>query len=229
MNEFLSVTNASSTAEKIIILIPDIWGLTDYNQATAQNFADKYQRPCYILDYFYQLTGKPSKFDQAADPSTAPTLMDKMTGEDFVAIFNKAINEIKLSQPNLSSITVIGFCFGGRLAYLSGLEKLVDKIVSFYGAGSAKPGFYQTKSAVDALCSARHDDKSLQVLAFYGTNDASISEADRQYVASAFGASSILYEHHEYPAGHAYYQEGRPSYDQSAAQQSNEVLDGFLV
>lgn len=228
MNEFLHVLGEDSNSEHAILLIPDIWGLTDYNRVTAQSFADKYHRPCYTLDYFYQITAKPSKFDSAADSITAPALMNKMTGDDFFAIFNKAIDKIKDNQPNLESIAVVGFCFGGRLAYLAGLEKLVDKIVSFYGVGATKPDFYQHKSAVDALCESRAGDTNLKVLAFYGLNDESITESDRQTVATIMQTSHISYKHHEFPAGHAYFQAGRSSYDDSSARQSSNILDKFF-
>lgn len=229
MSEFLNIVGEDGEAELAVLLIPDIWGLTNYNQETAQNFANKYQRPCYILDYFYQLTGKQSRFDQSSDGTIAVGLMNEMTGEDFVAIFNKAISEIKANQANLKSISVVGFCFGGRLAYLTGLEKMVDKIVSFYGAGAVKPDFYQGKSAIKTLCAARAGDKNLKVLGFYGTNDDSIPGPDRRTVQAVFQNNHIAYEHHEYRAGHAYFQPGRESYDEVAAQQSGEVLDTFLT
>lgn len=229
MSEFLNIVGKDDEAELAILLIPDIWGLTNYNQETAQNFANKYQRPCYILDYFYQLTGKQSRFDQSSDGTIAVGLMNEMTGEDFVAIFNKAISEIKANQANLKSISVVGFCFGGRLAYLTGLEKMVDKIVSFYGAGAVKPDFYQGKSAIKTLCATRAGDKNLKVLAFYGTNDDSITESDRETTKNALQDSQIAYEQHEYQAGHAYYQEGRPSYNRLAASQSNSELDKLFL
>jgi len=229
MNEFLTVTSENHEAEQVLLLIPDIWGLTEYNQSTAQSLAIDYARPSYILDYFYQLTNQPSIFDSSIDSQTAPGLMEKMRGEDFVEIFNKAIIQIKLNQPKLKSIQVVGFCFGGRLAYLSGLEKLVDKIIVFYGAGALKPDFYQNKNVIETLCQARAGDQNLKVLAFFGSQDQSIPANDQASIQQSFESAKISYEHHEYNAGHAYFQQGRPSFDSDAAQKSKHDLDNFLT
>jgi dienelactone hydrolase len=229
MSDFLHYTSPNPQAQKAIILIPDIWGLTDYTQATARAFASDYKMPCYILDYFYQLTKTPSRFDPKNDSETAVGLMNRYRGEDFIGIFNKAVAEVKSVQPNLIEIYVIGFCFGGRLAYLSGLEKSVNKIVSFYGAGAVKDGFYNNQSALSALSEARAKDTGLKVLSFYGTRDDSIPEVDRAATQRILDASQIIYAHHEFDTGHAYYQQGRPSYDQPAATQSKAVLDKFIL
>ena len=145
-----------------------------------------------------------------------------------MAIFKKAVEQIKKSQPGLSSIQVIGFCFGGRLAYLAGLEQSVKKIVSFYGAKSAMADYYDGTSAAGALCDERGGDNSLKVLAFYGKNDASIPEDDRAVIKKLFEEANIGYLAYEYPAGHAYFQKGRPNYDAESAALSKQQLDEFL-
>lgn len=228
MSEFLTVVNPDPQSQKALVLIPDIWGLTSYNQATAQAFAADYHMPCYILDYFYQLTSTPSKFDSAIDGDKAVGLMHKMNGEDFITIFNQAIAEIRHNQPNLVEIDVVGFCFGGRLAYLAGIEKLVKKIVSFYGAGATQPGFYSNQSAVETICRARRADTQLSVLGFFGSQDDSIPESDRSHTRQLMESAQIHYEHHEFNAGHAYYQQGRPNYDAVSASASKSILDKFL-
>lgn len=228
MNEYLSVINPDPDNPNAIIMIPDIWGLTDYSEQTAQSFATDYARPCYILDYFYQLTSKPSRFDPNRDGHIAPALMDKMTGEDFMTIFKKAVEQIKKNQPGLNAIQVIGFCFGGRLAYLAGLEESVNKIVSFYGAKAAMSDYYDGTSAVGALCDERGGDSSLKVLSFYGKNDESIPENDRATTQQLFAEANIAYQSFEYAAGHAYFQKGRPNYDASSAEQSKLQLNRFM-
>ena len=144
-------------------------------------------------------------------------------------LVKNANKNIKANQPKLTSIQVVGFCFGGRLAYLAGLEKMVDKIVSFYGAGSLKPGFYFDKNVIEALCGARTGDKNLKVLAFFGNQDQSLPSSDQTQVKQALESASISYEHHEYDAGHAYYQQGRPNYSAEAAKMSKNVLDKFIA
>lgn len=229
MSEFLTIIKPNPQSQRVIILIPDIWGMTDYNQATAESFASDYQMPCYVLDYFYQLTNTSSRFDPNTDAPTATSLMNKMTGEDFIAIFNKAIAEIKSGQPNLSEIVVIGFCFGGRLAYLTAQEQSVKKIVSFYGAGALTENFYNSRSPLELLANARKGDPSFKFLAFFGQQDNTIPASDQATILQKLTEAGISYEHHDYPAGHAYFQKGRPNYNLESAKQSKIVLDKFIL
>lgn len=228
MNEYIKAYSAQSASSNAIIMLPDIWGQTAYANDTATQFAARLSSPVYMLDYFYQLTGQLNNFDPQADQAIATGLMAKMTGQDFVNIFTKVVEEISSSQPQLKSIIVIGFCFGGRLAYLSGLNSTVKKVVSFYGAGGNTPGYYQDKTPIEALCEARKEDESLDVLSFYGNKDGSIPEADRQLTSQAFKNAKINYTEKIYDAGHAYFQPGRDSYDEPSAVASWQDLDNFV-
>jgi carboxymethylenebutenolidase len=229
MNDYLKLFSPNPDAAQIIIMLPDIWSQTPYSADTATQFAQKFGMPVYMLDYFYQLTGKANSFNPQTDQAIAPELMAKMTGEDFITIFNKALEEIKASQPKLESITVIGFCFGGRLAYLSGLSSEVKKIVAFYGAGAHTTNYYEGKTPIETLCEIRRNDQSLGVLSFYGSKDGSIPDADRQLTAQAFKDAGISYTEKVYEAGHAYFQSGRAEmYNEEAANASWKDLDSFI-
>ena len=229
MNNYLKLFSPKLESNQIIIMLPDIWSQTDYSAETAKQFAQKFGMPVYLLDYFYQLTGKANSFNPQTDQAIAPELMTKMTGQDFINIFNKALDEIKANQPKLESITVIGFCFGGRLAYLSGLSTEVKKIVSFYGAGANTANYYQGKTPIEALCEVRRSDKSLKVLSFYGSQDGSIPESDRELTAQSFKNAGISYTEKVYDAGHAYFQPGRAEmHNEEAANASWKDLDSFI-
>jgi carboxymethylenebutenolidase len=229
MNDYLKSFSPNPEATQIIIMLPDIWSQTSYSADTATQFAEKFGMPVYMLDYFYQLTGKANNFNPQTDQAIAPELMSKMTGEDFLAIFNKALEDIKQNQPKLEFIIVIGFCFGGRLAYLSGLSSEVKKIVAFYGAGAHTANYYEGKTPVEALCEIRRNDQSLSVLSFYGLQDGSIPESDRQAAAQAFKDAGINYTEKIYDAGHAYFQPGRADmYNEAAASASWADLQNFI-
>lgn len=136
MKDYLIASETDSNAEQAIIVLPDIWGQTDYSFLTLKQLTQKFQCPCYMLDYFYALTKRPNKFNPETDEAKAMELMNTMRGEDFMEIFITAMDDIEPAQPKLKDLIVLGFCFGGRLAYLAGLSKTATKIVSFYGAGA---------------------------------------------------------------------------------------------
>lgn len=231
MNKYIvpSAQNAEfSDAKAAIIVLPDIYGQTDYAKNTLEELAKTFRMPTFLLDYFYSLTNTPTniapdKMDEAV------ALMNKLSGEKFVEFFSSALKTIQLANPNIVEIYVVGFCFAGRLAYLTGLESSVQKIVSFYGAGAAREKFYNGQSVVEALAAARKDDTNLHVLAFFGTEDQSIPEPDRAKTQQILQQAGIEYEARQYQAGHAYFQPGRANYSEPAAQSSWQDLKNFLV
>lgn len=228
MKDYLIASETDSNAKRAIVVLPDIWGQTDYSFLTLKQLTEKFQCPCYMLDYFYEITNKPSKFNPETDEATAVGLMNTLRGEDFNKIFSTAISDIKSAQPNLKELIVIGFCFGGRLAYLSGLEKAVTKIVSFYGAGAHTEDYINGQTPIEALRSKRKNDKQLNVLSYYGTQDGSIPTEDRTITKDEFKKAGINYLAKEYDAGHAYFQPGRPNYSEAAAIDSWQVLEKFI-
>lgn len=180
-----------------------------------------------MFDYFYTFTNKPTHFSPE-ESEEAFALMQKMRGEDFVPAFTKALHEISRANPTIQTFTVIGFCFAGRLAYLAGLEQVVTKIVSFYGGGAHTPNYYQDNTPIEALVAAPQRDPELKVLSFYGTTDESIPAEDRAKTSQELLAAGIHYTAKEYPVGHAYFQPGRPNYNESAANNSWQDLQNFL-
>lgn len=206
-----------------IVVLPDIYCQTDYAKNTVNEFAEEFGRPIFLLDYFYIGTNQVNCFGEQ-DSDQVHKLMDGMIGDQFVVFFQKTITEIQQAYPSITQITVIGFCFGGRLAYLTSINKHVKSIVSFYGAGAHMPGFIAGKSAIEYLVSSRARDVDLRVTSFFGTQDESISETDRMRTQSELVNAGINYQGYEYDAGHAYFQEGRPNFNKAANKSSWEVL-----
>lgn len=216
--------NATST----VVVLPDIFGITEYATATAELFANRLEQPVYMLDYFYGVTQKPTILDPTNEAQAAQAfeLMEHYTGEEFLKFFNGCVDDIKKGNSELQSVTVIGFCFAGRLAYLTSAQSMVHNIVSFYGGGAHKPSFVEGKSAVEFLIAQHRSD--IRVLSFYGVQDESIPEADRNQTQELLKQAKLNYSHKEYEAGHAYFQPGRPNYNEAAANSSWQDLEDFL-
>ena len=222
--------NRNNSADTAIIVLPEIFGLTDFITSTADRFANEFNMPSFALDFFYQLTGVSNKFDYSADMQKGIELMQKMRGEDFLTIFNSATDEIGTIYPNLQNLIVCGFCFGGRLAYVSGLNDKVNKIISFYGAGANEPNYTQGRSCIEALSSKRANDSSLSVLSLYGGSDQSIPQEDRSKTKDLLTDASIHYKQVVYAdAGHAFFNNQRPQvYNAKASEQSWQTILEFI-
>ena len=217
---FESKKNKELEAEEGIILLPDIYCQTDYSKKTTEDFAESFKRPVFLLDYFHILTGEANDLD-GEEREKAHELMDNLKGEEFRTFFNKAVREIREAYPNLANFSVIGFCFGGRLAYIAGAHPNVSRVVSFYGGGANNP-YIEGQSAVEYLVAQKV--ANISITSFFGTNDPSIPEDDRQRIKEKFINAGIGFNSHEYDAGHAYFQEGRKNYNEAASSASWEIL-----
>lgn len=228
-NPFIYIAGDTSNASKAIIMLPDIFSFNHGNLETLEMFAQELDLPVFGLDYFYEITNQNNELEYTRG-GEAIELMQKMTGENFISIFNKAVEAILNTNPNIQEFTVIGFCFGGKLSYLSGLNEKVVKIVSFYGSKMHNPSFYDSKSAIASLCNARNSDKNLQVLALFGEDDTSTPDIDLELSVDSFKHANISYKEVVYPnAGHAFFAKERPMYDENAYIQALTEVKNFII
>jgi carboxymethylenebutenolidase len=123
---------------------------------------------------------------------------------------------------------VMGFCMGGRLAFLAAC-RFPDRVaacVDFYGArksgGSVHPG--QTMVALDEAPAL-----TCPVLIFYGEKDAFIPPEERDKVRSRLESLSKTFEMHVYSgADHGFFCEERASFHPVAAADAWEKVMAFL-
>ena len=125
------------------------------------------------------------------------------------------------------AIGVLGFCMGGRYAFLANAE-LASRIraaVSFYGGGIApEQDAVGRKPLLD-----RVPEMQNPLLLQYGSADKSIQPAEHARIIEALSAAGKRYSLEVYPgAGHGFFCDDRPSYDAGAAEQSWQRTLGFL-
>lgn len=229
MNKPYLYANTKHEAAKAVIVLPEIFGITDFIKSVTDRFAQEFGVPAFALDHFYSVTGKAEVFDYYGDYTRNMEIMNSMKGEDFYKLFTQALDDIQAEYPNLKEFVVVGFCFGGRLAYLAGVDPRVSKAISFYGGQPHLPNYFEGKSPVEALADARRGGE-LQVLSFYGGQDESIPSEDRAKTKQQLNQAHINYIEQVYEdAGHAYFNDSRPErYIAEAANQSWEVVKSFL-
>ena len=111
---------------------------------------------------------------------------------------------------------VIGFCFGGVMAYLTAVAADPDVAVSYYG------------SAVPDLLSMA-DQVTCPILFHFGTGDAYLPLARAEEVRTAFGSRPDAEVHLHQGAGHAFDNSFAPQFSQPKhAQVAWEQTVGFL-
>lgn len=214
--------NDEFVKNEAIIVLPDIYCQTDYSKRTVEEFADNFKKPVFLLDYFYLCTNKANNFNEN-NREKVHDIMENFKGGDFAKFFRKTLEEIKEVYPSIERFSVVGFCFGGRLSYIAGGYDIVSKVFSFYGSGANLENYIEGKTPIEYLV-AKRNKSDLCVNSFFGINDPTFPETDRQKIKEELIKAGIFYEAHEYDAGHAYFQEGRKNYNASASQASWEVL-----
>jgi carboxymethylenebutenolidase len=118
-------------------------------------------------------------------------------------------------------VGVIGYCSGGRQAYLAACRLPLDAAVDCYGgrvvAGPDELSERQPVAPIDLTA-----DLSCPLLGLFGAQDRNPAPSQVDQIEAELSRHGKIYEFHRYPdAGHAFFAVDRPSYRVEAA------LDGW--
>lgn len=211
-------------SDRAFVVLPEIYGLNAFVRGVADRFAADRKAVGLGLDHFFAVTGVPNNLSYD-EHEAGMKLAGQMTGAGYMKLLTEALDALQEQYPNVLHITIVGFCFGGKLAYLSGVDKRVDQIISFYGGSSLQPNFYAGGTVVHALAASRPYDKELRVLGLFGEQDEVIPANDRERIKTALEGAEINTTIKVYPAGHAFFNQDRADrYNETAAQQAWQDL-----
>jgi carboxymethylenebutenolidase len=211
-----------------VVLIHDVWGLTDHARDLAQRLSgDGFA--VLALDLYRRLDevkiDDPGAWMRAlSDPEI---LGDVQAGADFLA-----------AQPIArgKGIGVIGFCMGGMYALMAGASCTgIGASVPFYGLLSHQHGILHSEFPDEAL----KPNEPLEVardlrcptLAFYGDRDEFVPLSDIELLKDRFAQSAQPAKVVVYPgAGHAFVNDTRPdAYRPDAAANAWQQMVTFLT
>ncbi len=120
------------------------------------------------------------------------------------------------------AIASVGFCLGGRVAFLACATLPLKAAVSFYGAGVAPS---PTSPGLLHLCPNLH----APLLTFWGGKDQHIPPDQRRAVADALLAAGKRFCYVAFSdADHGFFCDERPAYNPSAARQAWVMMGEFL-
>ena len=192
------VLPASGAVRGGVVVAHEWWGLNEEIRGVADRLAAE-GYATIVPDLYRGVV--------AADPEKAHELMRGLQEGRASAILRAAASHLK-AQEDLAGrkIGVLGFCMGGRLSLVAALDgKELSGAVMFYGAPVLE------KERLAAL--------SAPVLGLFGADDKGIPAADVKAFEVAAKAAGKQVETRLYPgAGHAFFNEARPSYNKEAAQ-----------
>ena len=162
--------------------------------------------------------GKATSEENSASIRAAGGMPDERTMGDVQA----AIDHLRTLPYHNGKVGVIGYCSGGRQAYLAGCTlKGIDAVVSCYGGGVvAKPEDLTPRMPVSPVELTK--DLQCPLLGLFGIEDTRPSPEDAKKTEEALKKHGKTCEFHIYEnSGHAFFAVDRAQYRVAAA------LDGW--
>ena len=194
-----------------VVVIQEIWGVNSH----IQSVADRLPSLGYVgLDpaMFHRqgsmITGLHEEFP------TAVGWMQQCNDDGIVADATAAVNYLKSQSFVSGKIGIVGFCFGGRVAYLAAcnISDLSASVVFYGGNIGAALGDGATPLE-------QTGNINCPVLGLFGEEDANPTPEFVNEIDAEMTRLGKAHEFHQYAgAGHGFHCDGRGSYRPEAAQ-----------
>lgn len=208
-----------------VVVLMEAYGLTGHIQGVCQRLAEA-GYTALAPDFFH---GEIIPYtDAPAAMAKIPTLKDAVLLDEIDA----SLDWLDADGGKARRNGVIGFCMGGRLAFLANcrLPGRLHAAVGFYGGGIAPEGggpdkFGRTPPIGEA------GSMQAPIYLGYGADDQGIPPAEHARVAGVLSTAKKRYTLAVYPgAGHAFLCEERANYAPAAAALAwRDILDFLAV
>ncbi len=199
-----------------VVMIHHMPGWDVYNKEIARRFA--HHGYVAISTNLQFREGKATPEENSASVRAAGGMPDDGTMGDVQA----AVDYVRALPYANGKVGVIGYCSGGRQAYLAGCKlRGIDAVIACYGGGVvAKPEELNERQPVAPIDFTK--DMKPPILALFGIEDTRPSPADAAITEAALKQHGKTHEIVIYPnAGHAFFAVDRQQYRVQAA------LDGW--
>jgi carboxymethylenebutenolidase len=197
-----------------IVILPDVRGLHAYYRDLALRFAE-HGTDAIAIDYFGRTAGIGDRgpgFDYG--PHVAQTTFAGLTAD-----ITAAVEQLR-STSDATRIFTVGFCMGGRTAFLTATMGLaLSGVIGFYGwpTGQSRNG---TPAPADVATSFQ-----APVLALFGGADENIGPDVRATFETALKAAGIDHRIVVYPnAPHSFFDRKADEFSTTSAKAWDEVL-----
>jgi carboxymethylenebutenolidase len=211
---------AGASASAGIVVFQEAFGVN----AHIRDLAERFAREGYLAiapELFHRTgPGFEGRYDDfAAVRQHMQELREPAMETDF-----RAAHDWLCANGAGSSVAAVGFCMGGRAAFLAATSLPLQCAVSFYGGGIAPNAFYPTGML------ARAKDVHAPLLLFWGGRDKHIGPEQMRAVTEALRAEGKDFANVEFSeADHGFFCDARPSYHPQSAAQAWPLTLAFLA
>ncbi len=186
-----------------VIIIQEIFGVNAHIRAVA----DQYAADGFVAlapDVFWRTQPRVELTYEGADRDKGIELMQKTDVNLAVADIVAAADVLRARPEVAGKVGAIGYCFGGRLAYLAAATGKIDAAVAYYGGG--------IQNQLDAASRIAQP-----ILFHYAENDHAIPLSAVEQVEASFAGRDNATFHLYAGAEHGFNCTDRASYNQRAA------------
>jgi carboxymethylenebutenolidase len=195
MGAYLALPESGSGAG--LVLLQEIFGINQSLRKTADLFAEE-GYVTIVPDLFWRIEPGTDLGYSEAEFGKAIDLMAKFDLDQGIEDIGATLKALRAREECTGKAGCVGFCLGGKLAYLTAARQDVDVAVSFYGVGIE--GF---------LAEAGNISCPLQM--HFAALDQHVPEAAVAEISGQFDGYDNV-EIYIYPnVDHAFYNHGRPS------------------
>lgn len=167
-----------------------------------------------ICPHLHHREGPDASPDDAAAAARAQGMVPDAR---FVGDFQGALTYLRELPQSNGKVGTIGYCSGGRQAYIAACKTDLQAAVDCYGGRVVAPSDQLTERQPVAPIDMTQD-LSCPLLGLFGEDDANPDPKQVATIEEALKQHHKAYEFHSYPgAGHAFFSVDRPSYRVEAA------------
>ena len=213
MNTYVSQPDGTP-AKQAIIVFQEAFGINDYIRSICDRFAN--QGYLAIAPELFHRTA-PGFDAPYTDFPKAKEEMNKLTDEGMLADTEACHTWLQEQGIPSSQLHAVGFCMGGRAAFLANTALPFASAVSFYGSRTA-------------LLLDRASLLSGKMLFLYGGQDTGIDLGQRQAIEEALSAAGKPYTQLVFSeAGHGFFCDARAAYHEPSARLAWPFVLEFLT
>jgi len=185
-----------------IIVIQEIFGVNDHIQDVTRRYAEQ-GFVAAAPEIYHRFDRKDVPYtEMQAGFALRQQLSDDQVMDDVNATFDLLNNRPDVQK---GQIGIVGFCYGGRVAYLAATRNPnLKAVASYYGGGIAAPNDPGAPIGATANIKA-------PIALFFGEQDQAIPMDQIRQIEAKLKEQGKKFELHTYPAaGHGFFCDHRP-------------------
>jgi carboxymethylenebutenolidase len=193
-----------------VVVIQEVFGVNEHIQDVTRRFADAGYHA--VAPHLFHRSGSPELGYE--DFGAVMPHMQHLDDDRILADVDCAITHLNEAGWGTPQIGLVGFCFGGRIAFLVASARPLGAAVGFYGGGIVTARFPQFPALID-----RAPDIKAPFLGLFGDQDQSIPVEDVERIRSELDAHVRLdHDVVRYPdAGHGFHCDRREGHYHEAS------------